>query len=177
MPARIIDQAHEQAELERQQTESLYFSIFNNSPDAICLLGLDGKLFQANACAAELLGYAPTALINLTIHDLTANLDLTNDIFQRLLRGETISPYEQALKKKNGELLPVEIHPSLIRDRDGAPLNILSIFRDISERKRLENTARKSTELFRAGFQDSTAVKLLIDQDTGEIIDGNLETV
>ena len=44
---------------------------------------------------------------------------------------------------------------------------------DITERKKTEEALRESEDLFRSIFQHHAAVKLLIDPDTGQIVDAN----
>jgi PAS domain S-box-containing protein len=51
--------------------------------------------------------------------------------------------------------------------------HILSITRDISDRKRLENELRESENRYRTLFEDHAAVELLIDAQTGRIVDAN----
>jgi PAS domain-containing protein len=50
---------------------------------------------------------------------------------------------------------------------------ILSITRDISERKIAEEALRESEERFHLMFKNNGAVMLLIEPDTGKIIDAN----
>jgi PAS domain S-box-containing protein len=50
---------------------------------------------------------------------------------------------------------------------------VYGIIQDITERKRIEASLRESEELFRNIFDDHTAVKLIIDPDTGNIQNAN----
>jgi PAS domain S-box-containing protein len=62
-----------------------------------------------------------------------------------------------------------------ISDRDdaGRPVAVTGVVLDISERKRVEDGLRESEERFRRLFHGHSASKLIIDPDTGQIIDAN----
>ena len=68
-------------------------------------------------------------------------------VIERLLAREYIPLYERLFRKKDGQIIPVEINLELISDKNGAPIYIQSIVRDISERKRAEKEIKIANEL------------------------------
>lgn len=58
-------------------------------------------------------------------------------------------------------------------DDRGNPLRLIGIIQDITDRKQTEEALIKSEELFRNLFRYHAAVKLIIDPETGSIIDAN----
>ncbi|MBI5591305.1 MAG: PAS domain S-box protein [Deltaproteobacteria bacterium] len=58
------------------------------------------------------------------------------------------------------------------QDADGAPVSLI-VMSDISEHKRAEDALRESEERFRKLFKSHAAIKLVIDPETGIIIDAN----
>ena len=54
-----------------------------------------------------------------------------------------------------------------------APNRFVTVFADITGRKKAERKLEESETLYRKLFEDHTAVKLMIDPDTGDIIDAN----
>jgi two-component system, cell cycle sensor histidine kinase and response regulator CckA len=56
---------------------------------------------------------------------------------------------------------------------EGKPLRVIGTHTDISARKRAEEALRESEALFRNLFEHHAAVKLIIDPDTGNIVDAN----
>jgi PAS domain S-box-containing protein len=121
-----------------QEREIRYRSLFEQTHDAIYILDLEGRHLDANPRAAELLGYTRDEILRLSFTDISSQLQESQQVFRRLLMGEHIPLYQRIFRKKNGGLMPVEINAELVRDENGQPLHILSVVRDITERKRAE---------------------------------------
>jgi len=127
-----------------RESEKRYRILFEQSPDAMFILDLQGRHLDANPRATAMLGYTHTELLGLSLKQVSAQVPQSEQIIQRLLRGEQIPTYERIFRKKNGELFPVELTVDLIRDLHGNPKYIQSIARDITERKRAEDALRES---------------------------------
>jgi len=61
----------------------------------------------------------------------------------------------------------------LERDEKGAPLKIAGVLQDITERRQAEQALLESEERYRALFQNNHAVMMMIDPETGTIVDAN----
>lgn len=61
----------------------------------------------------------------------------------------------------------------IIRDKENRPARLRGAIQDITERKHAEEDLRRSEELFRNLFMYHSAVKLIIEPDTGQIVDAN----
>lgn len=164
-----------QALEKKLETEKFYRALFEQSPDAVFILDLDGRHIGANQRAAEMLGYSPEEIIELSVWDISAQVDESMDVLNRILSGEQIPPYERSFRKKNGESLPVEIHLELIRDAIGQPYRIQSIVRDISERKHAEEKIRK--QLRRLESLRSIDIAIAGSFDLNTVLDVALEQV
>lgn len=129
------------SEQERLRSAMRYRALFEQSNDAIFLVGIDGKTIAANHRASELLGYTGEELTTMDWRNIIAPSErhIAQETFKRVLSGENLSLYERKLRRKDGTEIAVETNVELVRDSNGHPLHIQSIMRDITERKRTEN--------------------------------------
>ncbi len=128
-----------------RESEMSYRTLFNRAGDAILILDAEGEnagnIIAANKAAAELHGYTVDELLTLKITDLDdpEAAKETPERIRRSLSGEWIKE-EIAHRKKDGTVIPVEISGGMIEF--GNHRYILSFDRDISERKRAEETLK-----------------------------------
>uniref|UniRef100_B8DIJ3 Diguanylate cyclase with PAS/PAC and GAF sensors n=1 Tax=Nitratidesulfovibrio vulgaris (strain DSM 19637 / Miyazaki F) TaxID=883 RepID=B8DIJ3_NITV9 len=125
------------AEAARQRSEAHYRLLFEAAADAIFLHDPEGKFLDVNEVACRRLGYTRRELLAMTPRELDAE-EFAEQVGERIrrLREEGSLTFESAHRTRNGTVLPVEIHAKLL-DFDGKPV-VLSIARDITDRKRLE---------------------------------------
>ncbi len=136
-----------------------YASLFKQSHDAVFLLDFEGRHMAANQRAADMLGYSIEELQKLSVREISAELDESNDVLKRLLSGEQIPLYERLFRKKNGEVFPVEINIEIVRDENGIPLHIQSIARDITERQRAAEFLQRTNEMLRQRIAEVEALQ------------------
>jgi PAS domain S-box-containing protein len=139
--------ARKQAEKELADSEKRYRTLFEQTHDAVFLLDLNGKHLAANQRAAEMLGYTLEEIQTLSLRDTSAEISKSEQVIQKLLKGEHIPIYERVFRRKDGSLLLVEINAELVRDVDNKPIYIQSVVRDITERKQAEEALSKSEAL------------------------------
>jgi len=128
------------SEQERLRSAMRYRALFEQSNDAIFLVGVDGKTIAVNRRASELLGYTSEELTRMDWTDIIApsEREQARQMFTRVISGEPLPLYERKLLRKDGTEISVETNVELVRDSNGQPLHIQSIMRDITERKRTE---------------------------------------
>lgn len=132
------------AELALQDREKVYRALFESANDAIFLLQPDGTILGANPRSSDLLGIPHEALVGKHALDFIAKEENKEAEGQtdRVLAGETLPVYERTFIRNDGTLVNTEINLSLIRDETNKPKYIQSVVRDISGRKRAEETLR-----------------------------------
>ncbi len=117
-----------------------YSALFEQSSDAVFFIGLDMRHLAVNASAVRMFGYSPEELLKLDMRDLVVpdEQPATRLTLERMLSGEAMPIYVRTFRRKDGSTFPAEVNVAMIRGRDGNPLHILSMLRDITERQRIQ---------------------------------------
>jgi diguanylate cyclase (GGDEF)-like protein/PAS domain S-box-containing protein len=118
-------------------TEARYRALFENSIDAIVVLGPDGTILAANPGACDLLGYDEAELRKIGCRGILADASATPaDLAgERARTGR--ATHEIVLVRKDGSRFPAEVSASLFPDRSGGEAVSL-IVRDVTQRKQAE---------------------------------------
>lgn len=133
----------EQAEAGMRESEERYRMLFERAPDAIIIIGMEGKeagrIMAANQAAADQHGYTLDELLRMKIQDLNTAETNKNvgEVMAKINSGEWYTAELWHLKK-DGTQFPLEVHAGLIKI-DGKKY-ILGFDRDITERKINEET-------------------------------------
>ena len=133
--------------------ESTYSAIFNAASDAIFISDIEGaRIIDANQKACEMYCYPKEELLKLTIYDLGIlqepfTAQETKRLMDKAIDGEP-QLFEWIAKDKAGRSFWVEVN--LRRAVVGGKYHLLSVVRDISERKKLEDSLAKINESFLA---------------------------
>lgn len=123
------------------ESEKNYSHLFENISDAILVIDAETLIItDANSTAVDMFGYPDNELRSMQLLDLSNDPDLTRSTLNELLKKERLTVPLRYYKRKNGELFPVEVSLGklLIEGR----VCFTAVYRDISERKRNEETIR-----------------------------------
>jgi PAS domain S-box-containing protein len=126
-------------------SEERFRTLFDGAADALFLHDLDGRFIAVNKTACDRLGYSREELTNLTPRDIDAPeyaALVTARIEELKTRGHCV--FEAAHITKDGYRIPIELSSRVI-EFEGRPA-VLSVARDIRERKQAE--AEKETTLY-----------------------------
>ena len=129
---------HKEIENALRRSESRFRALFEQSNDAVLIIGLDYMTLDANQRATELFGYTLAELRQISVRAMVPADYQSTNIMERLAAGEPVPLLERTLRHKDGRLIPVEMNAELVKDENGAPLHIQSLVRDITERKKAE---------------------------------------
>jgi PAS domain S-box-containing protein len=128
--------------------------LFESAPDAYYLLDMEGTLLDGNKKAEELSCYKRKELIgnNFFKANLLSKRELSKAIksLSKSIKGKPTGPEEYVLRRKNGSKTPVEISTFPVKIKDQAI--ILSIARDITERKKSEAGLQRHFQQLRDNF-------------------------
>ncbi len=117
-----------------QRSEARYRALVEHALVGVYVIQ-DERIVYANPPLAELLGYAPEALVGLPMREVIAPEDRTlahEKIVERLQRGVRADRYTLHLHHRDGHRVPVEVYASLV-EYNGAPASQGQVL-DMSER-------------------------------------------
>ena len=133
-----------QAERRLRASEAKYRSLVEQAADAILMFSENMELEDVNSAACQMIGYSREELVGRHANEFVSPDSLARrpvDL-EALRRGEVVTN-ERRLVRKDGTLLHLET--STKRLDDG---HILTIGRDVTERKRSEEAIRRHTLTF-----------------------------
>lgn len=150
------------------ESESKYHRMIESMPDGYYRSTPEGKFIDINPAFACLLGYTREELLRVDIpHTLYFDKSERDVIVKNSeLKSET-EVYR--LKRKDGAEIWLEDHARYVRDHEGKIVYHEGICRDITERKRAEETLERQRVLFE-NFAD---VILYLRYSDGKIIEAN----
>ncbi len=121
-----------------------YRALFEQTGECIFIISLDFCYITANQQALDLLGYKEDELIGKPVDEvLSQDVSLNNKGFT----NENPQLQERILKCKDGSAIPVEISTSIVYNDNDEPAYIQSIARDISVRKKQEQTLKRNAQI------------------------------
>lgn len=138
-----------------------YHVLFEQATDAIMVTDFKGNFIDANSIMCTLFGYTKEELLQLNIKDLldSTHLEAKPIRFDRLAAGENTFN-ERKMLHKDGTVIYVESNAKRFMDD-----RIMAIARDITERKKTEETLIKSEANLHTIFDTTDTIYVLIDHD------------
>ncbi len=146
-----------QTEQMLRASEEKYRELFEQAGDYILVLEVKENIglviADANQAACEIHGYTREEFLGTPIRDLDKGLDKEQlrALMDRVMAGESLL-FETAHVKKDGTIFPIEVSSKLLDTGEDPPL-IISIERDITERKQAEGALQESEEKYRLLFE------------------------
>lgn len=110
-----------------------------------------GRIIFVNSAAEEVLGYRQSEMIGKSWHTFLGRT--VEDIDDRWLIEEarSFTRCEIRVPRKDGTEIPIGFTVSSLVDRDGGPLGLLILFRDLTPVYRMEERMRRADRLSAAG--------------------------
>jgi PAS domain S-box-containing protein len=133
--------------------QTLFEQLFQSSPDAVAVTDSDGRIVLFNSQLERTFGYAGDELQGQPVEILLP--ERFRQIHPKHRKAYTEKPYARAMgeglelygRRKDSSEFPVDIMLSPVQTESG--LFVLAVVRDITRRKRAEESMRRSEERFR----------------------------
>lgn len=146
-------------------------ALVDESPVAITVRDLDGRVVYCNQATAKLFGFASANDVLGTAFDDVMSPDCARDLREWLWPQVLAGPWsgDLAITRKDGVQLELRASINQFRGPDGEPIGFYSILADITELKRTADALRASQDWLTTVQDSLTANVAVIDAD-GTII-------
>lgn len=153
----IVEDISERKKTEEalRESEKNYRELIDGMSETVWVIDFNGTIAEVNKTAVDILGYSKEELLSFNLTQIDSSL--TGDAISRLIENmphDELQIFETFHKTRDGRVFPVEICSSLINYKGRKA--ILSIARDITIRKQMQERLHKNEETIRLLF-DSTA--------------------
>jgi PAS domain S-box-containing protein len=129
-------------------SEELYRTLFESAHDAILILEpADERVLVANPAAMRMYGFDEQELVGRSMLELSTNAEVGRQKADEALRSSERVQFETVQRRRDGTELIVDIRASVV-EYDGRAV-LLSINRDVTERRLADERLRESEERFR----------------------------
>jgi len=148
------------------ESEALYRSVINASPDNITVADLDGKIKMISPKGCQLLDYEDDELfVGRNLNEFIAQKDRqrAHENILGMFSGVFNGPEEYELVKADGSTIDTEINAEFVLDVNDDPAGLVFSIRDVTERKRAQNTIRESERKYRFITEKITDVVWIMD--------------
>lgn len=155
-------------------SEDRFYTAFHASPNAIVISRIDPPSFmEVNKTFERLSGYSREESIGKNLSELNMWVDPAHrDVWNTALReGRIVEGMEVPFRTKSGEVRWGVVSAAFIEI--GRRRCVLAITRDVTERRRAEESLRASEEKFSKAFHASPDAMMIADAETRKIVEVN----
>ncbi|MNH85624.1 Autoinducer 2 sensor kinase/phosphatase LuxQ [compost metagenome] len=137
---------------------STYQSLYENHPDAICVLDVNGQYIKANPAAQRVTGYTLEQFKSTPAQHLFSSdgETLRSYYLNQALQGET-SSFELNFTRQDGQVLDLDVTYVPIK-AEGEVVGVHSIFKDVTLTKEMQRRLMESEKLYQVITNDAKDV-------------------
>lgn|GEM_PF-1746663 len=179
---RILYTTHDITEMKRLEQElrerqEKYRAVFDNANDAMFMFkfidqGTQEHFLEVNRAACALLGYSREELLQMTPWDINPPEEIERIAeIRRDFREQGHARFEMEMVTKDGRRLPSE-YSTYAFDLGGETM-VMSIVRDLTERRRAEKQFRRLSEGFVSIFRSNPCLMYITTSSEHRYIDVN----
>jgi PAS domain S-box-containing protein len=140
------------------KSEAQLAAIVDSSDDVIVSKDLNGIVTSWNSAASRLFGYSAKEMVGASILKLIPEHLLSDEktIIDNIRAGRRVEHFETVRLTKDGQLVDVSLTISPIKDKQGRVIGASKILRNISDRKRIEQSLLQAEKIAATGRMAAT---------------------
>ena len=145
-----------------RESEQRYRKLIEDASDVIFTVDLDGNFTSVNTIGEQISGYSRQELLCMHLQQLAApeSLAAIRRNMAARLEGGTPAPLDAEIVTREGRRVAIEVSGRL-QFRNGLPVGLLCIARDISQRKRVERLEENRREVLEMVAQNQPLDEVL----------------
>jgi len=156
------------------ESEKRYRFLAENGADVIWVLDMNLRLTYLSSSIIKMTGYSVEENMARGMGKSLdpASIEAVSEIVMRELakKGEPntatpLTPVAVEIEHKDGSKIWAESAGTLLRGPDGQPVEIIGILRDVTERKKAEETLQRREQRFRALIEHSSDVIMIVSAE------------
>ena len=176
-PIGVLGVSRDITEHKKMEQELLRLSdAVKTSTDSIVITDLEGNVIDVNEATLRIQGVESKAdLIGLRMSDAIAPEEqerALKDLAEVVDKGH-VTGVEYHILTRDGINVLVETSASVMRGKDGEPIGIVAVTRDITERKRMEEALKQSEHNYRVLFESPIDGMFVVDAETMKVVLAN----
>ncbi len=162
-----------ESEKEAKKAAKNLEAIFHSIEEMVFVVDMQGHILAVNDAVQKRLSHTSEELVgtNVLLLHVPERRDEALQIVQGMIAG-TASSCPVPIMAKDGTRIEVETR--VTRGRWNGQEVLFGVSRDITERKRAQEMLMKDEERFHSLFNNHDSVMLLIEEESGAIVDANL---
>ena len=135
-----------------RESEKRFRDLFENATDIIQMVRPDGRLLYVNRAWRETFGYGEEEVGGLSIFDLISPdcQSHCEQTFQRVISDEKVHQINTTFTAKDGRRIIIEGN-AICKFQEGQPVSTQCIFRDVTEKRKMEEELLKAQKLESVG--------------------------
>lgn len=156
-------------------------TIIRTLADAMLLVNNEGEVVKANPAASKMLLYRENLLEGMKLKDILGDQELYKKLKTRQMAKEGVLNYiETYFSRKDGEYVPVGLSVSTVKDEFGRDQGMVYMFRDLTERRKIEEELWKYRNRLEKMVESRTIEltkvnsKLVAEIDRCKVLEENL---
>ena len=155
-----------------REGEELHAKLLAVIPDPVIRTDIEGKILFVNDMTLQKSGYGREEFIGQSVFSFLAPEDQPRAIDNmKLLFERPLRPKEYRFIAKSGAIIHIEVNGDILRNEEGTPNGTVQVCRDITERKKTEQSLKEWEERYRLLSEASFEGVAITDR--GIFVDAN----